>query len=222
MPAMPLAMEVGVLLERLAVALDDPANRSTLYAELLNPDLHIWQSSLLTPEDADHMEHHWMQWMHNWTGDIEGITRETMRRTLEVAGELGHDEPLQGRFPAHHPIDLFVTCGAEQFQGFVSWRTTSTAGRHVVALFSAPDYSPPPPDDYEYWTGITPDGRAPVEPNGRADVQLAQGVLVVGHIAGTRVELPPVPAKLFESSGPVMTARLAAEYGGMHDVPPSS
>ena len=161
MPAMPLAMEVGVLLERLAVALDDPANRSTLYAELLNPDLHIWQSSLLTPEDADHMEHHWMQWMHNWTGDIEGITRETMRRTLEVAGELGHDEPLQGRFPAHHPIDLFVTCGAEQFQGFVSWRTTSTAGRHVVALFSAPDYSPPPPDDYEYWTGITPTEERP-------------------------------------------------------------
>ena len=79
-----------------------------------------------------------MMWS-NYVGDVDLITRRTMRIALEIA--LGVDEGAPTvRPPARHwPIDLFWKCGQNWFEGWVTYRRLGTAGDgHVVVVFATP------------------------------------------------------------------------------------
>ncbi len=62
-----------------------------------------------------------MMW-DNYSGDVNGITRLTIRTALEVALGVAKNEPVPDQPPRHWPIDLFWKCGQNWFEGWVTHR----------------------------------------------------------------------------------------------------
>ena len=62
-----------------------------------------------------------MMW-DNYSGDVNGITRLTIRTALEVALGVGKNEPVPDTPPRHWTIDLFWKCGQNWFEGWVTHR----------------------------------------------------------------------------------------------------
>lgn len=245
MPVMPYAIEKGPVCEAFERYLDHPHNRAEFFALLRDTKRPIWESPAFdgvqigTETAADHLRVHWFGdpeyiggewtlknkvapnwWMRNWHGEPEQITRETLRRALEIAGGVSRAETkshhFTGETPRHWPIEVFITCGAEQFQGFVTWRRNVIGGEggHVTVIMSATKYGP---TSYHYYSGIRSE-RHPVppdyheHPDHRSDIEPEQGIWVVGHVRGER---PKDYNYTFESSGPVSTARVAEVDGGV-------
>jgi hypothetical protein len=217
MPAMPLALEVGGLLDHLERLLDEPENRRRLY-EALAAGRELHDTGLLTDAENAHLRDHFKPppgWMMHWEGDYEAITRETVLRALEVAGGLSRSAATASgvSFPAHFPIDFLITCGAEQYQGFVSWRTSLT-GRRVTVVFSLPPYMAP---GEPMWTGVTADNSAVRPPDAAADIAHDSGVWAIGHRDGTRGTSGDAT---FRSTGLIDVARVSVLDGGrLPDVP---
>ena len=210
MPVMPLAIEKGPVIAALEEYLDTPANRITLLMELRDGKPLAECAVLSGNMDAQHhVRDHWGPdpgWMRNWRGDADAITRETLIRALEVACETPREVIAPDtHLVANHPIDFLITCGAEQFQGYVTWRASLT-GRRVVVVLSAPGYGP---GDYTYWLGIAPDGITPHQPTDPTGRITRQAVWVVGHVDGDRSD----PAA-FVSFGRVGTAVVTLDDGG--------
>jgi hypothetical protein len=85
----------------------------------------------------------------NYEGDVNGITRLTIRRALEVALGVPFDAAEVPEAPRQHwPIDLFWKCAQNWFEGWVTHRQLSTGppggGKsatprgHVVVVFATP------------------------------------------------------------------------------------
>ena len=209
MPIMPLPIEKGAVIAALEAYLDTEDHRITFMMELRDgkplADCSPFAGSLTARE---HLREHWRQapgWMQRWHGDADAISRETMLRALEVASATPRDKVASDTtLRAMHPIDILLTCGAEQFQGFVTWRTTD-AGRRVLVVLSAPDYGP---DGYTYWTGLTVDGR-PKLPKDATGITTDRGMWVIGHVRGERGD-----GDSFISSGLVSAATVALKDGG--------
>jgi hypothetical protein len=87
---------------------------------------------------------------NNYEGDVNGITRLTLRTALEVALGVASDAANVPDVPPRHwPIDLFWKCGQNWFEGWVTHRQLSTGppasgqtatppGGHVVVVFATP------------------------------------------------------------------------------------
>lgn len=79
-------------------------------------------------------------WM-DYDGDVEDITRQTVRTALEVALGVNADSAtVPDQPPRHWPIDLYWKCGQNWFEGWVTHRRFgpgSTDG-HVVVVFATP------------------------------------------------------------------------------------
>jgi hypothetical protein len=114
-------------------------------------------------------------WWTRWYGNADTITRETLRRALEVALGVSHDS--DAITPTRCWRIMFNwSCGAPMFQGWVAWQwdeddpqegfvlctfTTPGNGHPLYAtphrrtgLGYAPDYEDPvvnPPDNYGMW-----------------------------------------------------------------------
>lgn len=81
-----------------------------------------------------------------WTafeGDVEGIVRETLRRAIECALGVNHDQPLPAApfQPVRHwRIDLFLKCAQGWFEGWVTWRKNGAGARagQVTTIISTP------------------------------------------------------------------------------------
>jgi len=209
MPVMPLPIEKGPVIAALEEYLDAEDHRITFMMELRDgkplADCCPFSGDI---NAQHHLREHWRQtpgWMQRWQGDADAISRETMLRALEVASATPRDKvAADTTLRAMHPIDIVVTCGAEQFQGFVTWRTSLT-GRRVLVVLSAPDFGP---DGYEYWTGLSADGRTKLPKDSTAHDH-PRGVWVVGHVHGERA-----PHDRFVSSGLVSTATVSMKDGG--------
>lgn len=88
-----------------------------------------------------------MMW-DNYSGDVNGITRLTIRTALEVALGVAKNEPVPDKPPRHWTIDLFWKCGQNWFEGWVTHRrmdagppggsTTAPGSGHVVVIFATP------------------------------------------------------------------------------------
>lgn len=84
----------------------------------------------------------------NYHGDVNGITRLTIRTALEVALGIPSDQAVSDTPPRHWPIDLFWKCGQNWFEGWVTHRrmdvgppdgsTTAAGAGHVVVIFATP------------------------------------------------------------------------------------
>jgi hypothetical protein len=245
MPVMPYAIEKGPVCEAFERYLDHPGHRTDFLALLRDTTRPIWECAAFEgvmigrETAADHLRIHWFGdpeyidgewtikrkvapnwWMRNWHGEPEQITRETLRRAVEVAGGVSREETesrhFTGKMPRHWPIEVFITCGAEQFQGFVTWRNNVIGGEggHVTIIMSATKYGP---TSYHYYSGIRSERQPPPpdyreHPDHRADIEAAQGMWVVGHLHGQR---PKDYTHSFESSGPISTARMAEADGGV-------
>jgi hypothetical protein len=210
MPIMPLPIEKGAVIAALEQYLDTEDHRITFMMELRDgkplADCSPFAGSLTARE---HVREHWRQtpgWMQRWQGDADAISRETMLRALEVATATPRDKVASDtQLREMHPIDIILTCGAEQFQGFVTWRT-SLEGKRVVVVLSAPDYGPA---GYAYWTGLTADGKARLPKDSTAK-SVDRAVWVIGHVRGER----GADGRPFVSSGLVSTATVALKDGG--------
>lgn len=86
----------------------------------------------------------------NYEGDVNGITRLTLRTALEVAlGVASDSATVPDAPPRHWPIDLFWKCGQNWFEGWVTHRRLGTGppvgqqnatarDGHVVVVFATP------------------------------------------------------------------------------------
>jgi len=78
-------------------------------------------------------------------GDVEGIIRETMIRSVEVAFGLDHDAPLDAA-TRQWPIEILWKCPNPWFEGWVTWRRHGpgrTEGQVTVIVASpAEDVGP--------------------------------------------------------------------------------
>ena len=80
-----------------------------------------------------------MMWS-NYEGDVDLITRRTMRNALEVALGVDADETVPEHPPRHWPIDLYWKCGQNWFEGWVTYRRFGDQPEqgHVVVVFATP------------------------------------------------------------------------------------
>jgi hypothetical protein len=128
---------------------------------------------------VEHIETHWFGWDHEtgvqdafdpdnpmktgwwsaWHGNAYEITRETLRRALEVALGVSHD--AKDVTPTRQwQLMINWTCGAPTFQGWVMWQSVQhdEATGCVVCTFSTPGngnslYATP------YHAGASPSGK---------------------------------------------------------------
>lgn len=80
-----------------------------------------------------------MMWS-NYEGNVDLITRRTMRNALEVALGVDVDKPVTAIPPRHWPIDLYWKCGQNWFEGWVTYRRfgNEASQGHVVVVFATP------------------------------------------------------------------------------------
>ena len=83
----------------------------------------------------------WFQYF----GDVDGIVRETLIRSIEVSLGLEHDEePEGGSTDRWLPIELFWKCPQRWFEGWVSWRFDATHGSgQVTTMLATPGSGKP-------------------------------------------------------------------------------
>jgi hypothetical protein len=136
-------------------------------------------------------------WWTRWYGNADQITRETLRRALEVALGVAHD--AAGVTPSRQWRVMFTwSCGAPMFQGWVAWQWVEHHPQQgfVLGTFTTPGnghplYATPhrPPG-----AGPAPDYEDPVVRN-PADVNdpAYYGMWIIGD-QSTDVLLPPVPS----------------------------
>lgn len=127
----------------------------------------------------------------NYDGDVDGITRLTIRRALEVSLDVAHnasevpDDPRQ-----HWPIDLFWKCGQNWFEGWVTHRRLGTGPPgngeprgHVVVVFATPTEGSTVVDRPADHALINPSADFEVNPTSTSinGVEREAGLMVITH-----------------------------------------
>jgi hypothetical protein len=154
----------------------------------------------------------------SYYGDVERITRVTIRRALEIALGVAHDDPQLPLRPLRHwPIEFFWKCGQSWFEGWITWRTAPGGAAHVVVTFATPhDGTPvlanPTTGKLAAPFGVSPARTAGVEP---AFETWRTGMVVVTH--EDHVPHPPVGTRAGSGPGsPGLTwPRPGTRYQGM-------
>jgi hypothetical protein len=73
-----------------------------------------------------------------YSGPVEAIMRETLIRALELVLGVRHDPDGPAPTPTRHwTIDFWWKCPQPWFEGWVTWRNTTSAG-HVTVIFATP------------------------------------------------------------------------------------
>jgi hypothetical protein len=77
-----------------------------------------------------------------YAGNVEAIVRETLRRALEVALDVDHDEHVPDEPARHWPIEIFWKCAQGWFEGWVTWRRTGAGRRdgQVTVIVATPGH----------------------------------------------------------------------------------
>jgi hypothetical protein len=160
-------------------------------------------------------------------GDVEGIVRETLVRTIEVALGVDHDEELPADGPTRAlPIELFWKCPQRWFEGWVTWRwderhgtgqvtavlATPGSGKPVLenpgmgegALEATTTHATPPPE--MPWS-------APPSDPARNPQQSAKGMWVITH--AEHAQLPTRAADVGTGSGDWRVPAFGPTYVGL-------
>jgi hypothetical protein len=126
---------------------------------------------------------------NNYDGDVNGITRLTIRRALEVSLGVSHDaSEVPDRPPQHWPIDLFWKCGQNWFEGWVTHRRLSTGPPggtsgprrgHVTVVFATPSEGSTIVDRPADHALINPSADFEVNPTSMASREA--GLMVITH-----------------------------------------
>lgn len=82
---------------------------------------------------------------YQYFGDVEGIVRETLIRSIEVSLGLDHDaEVPQDGPPRVLPVELFWKCPQRWFEGWITWRWDPARGiGQVTSIFATPGSGKP-------------------------------------------------------------------------------
>ena len=82
---------------------------------------------------------------YQYHGDVEGIVRETLIRSIEVSLALDHDAEVPDSGPTRFlPVELFWKCPQRWFEGWVTWRWDPThAFGQVTTMFATPGSGKP-------------------------------------------------------------------------------
>ncbi len=174
--------------------------------------LELWQLPVFTsknltakppPPYADDFRDKWLgmgpngvadaMW-DNYEGDVNGITRLTIRTALEVALGVASDADEVPDVPRRHwPIDLFWKCGQNWFEGWVTHRQFGTAppgeqesappGGHVVVVFATPTEGSTVVDRPADHSLVNPSADFEVNPTSLTfnGVEREAGLMVVTH-----------------------------------------
>jgi hypothetical protein len=79
-------------------------------------------------------------WWTRWYGDADKITRETLKRALEVALGVPDGGPIPSTPPRSWRVMVNWTCGAPMFQGWVAWEWDENDAQegYVLVTFTTP------------------------------------------------------------------------------------
>ncbi len=164
MPPMPYYLEKGPMLSVIeSYVNDDVAHAVTMLRALRIPagglghtelwDLAPFKASTLVGKPGNP---YWQDFRDKWcgkgpnlwngvmwidyVGDVEGITRLSIRRALETSLGVGTNDDVPDRPPRHWPLDLYWKCGQNWFEGWVAYRRWGTGARdgHVALTFCTP------------------------------------------------------------------------------------
>jgi hypothetical protein len=138
----------------------------------------------------------------NYEGDVNGITRLTIRRALEVALGVAHTaSDVPDPPPQHWPIDLFWKCGQNWFEGWVTHRSLGSGPPgygppgsgppgsgvsgpprgHVVVVFATPTEGSTVVDRPADHQLINPSADFEVDPTGVVGDERAASLMVITH-----------------------------------------
>jgi hypothetical protein len=144
MAVMPYSVEIGPVLRTLTEYCEQKKQRGDLLLDLRKGEkLPKLLKSIGVPDDvADHFATDWLGyegsppkrsktawnagapkttgWWSAWSGDAEGVLRETMIRAIEVSLGLLHGADPAASTRQWH-LTFLWTCGAPTLQGWVSW-----------------------------------------------------------------------------------------------------
>lgn len=74
----------------------------------------------------------------DYTGDIDGVVRETLLFAMEVALDADRSRPLPTKVATARPIELWWHCGQRWFEAWLSWQS---ADGPVRVLFATPPHT---------------------------------------------------------------------------------
>ena len=162
MPHMPYVHHIGLPFDALsAYGRDNPLELALLRDAIINtsPKLSATQMLLSAipslqkqlPGFDKHLDDDWFNtksqpgnwgsgWWKHWRGDADGITCETVRRSIEVALGIDHAAPSGTVGTRHWTIQYIWVCGAPMFQGWVSWwsETNDPSEGYVTTVITTP------------------------------------------------------------------------------------
>lgn len=130
---------VTALLRDMPVVIDGgPYENTVLLADHIDRD---WFGIRRDTQDETPMSRYWSY----WTGDAEGIVRETIVRAIEIALGIDHGADASGSTPHRWHVSLLTACGIRWFEGWVSWRRVGPdpGGGHVLVFLLTPTHGKP-------------------------------------------------------------------------------
>ena len=160
----------------------------------------------------------------DYTGNVDGIVRETLLFAMEVAWGVDRTQPLPGG-PFQRRIELFWHCGQRWFEAWTTWDDRQGP---VKILFATPPHT-----GGTVFANVAPLVNAgQATPVNRSTVDLTRDMVLIGEsehsevpgpqltTAATAHGQPPLPSigKRYQGGGTVGQWSIHAHAGGMNPI----